>query len=511
MQDEILKFYELSKAKVCDETTQLFINLAPQIRAWLSSDEFRQNYSHLTYAPLLNPKNINYETSEPELCFILNIPLPPFYDFMMFGSHGTGFAAIPKLLKLCACGDASRDGEQESFRIYESLFEQLLKQNELKKQGKIKAISLNICDFALDEDNEKLYSLMPAKCALHIVRDPISILKALCNLQTPQEHCDEEADFTSLDQNDKMVQKIKRIGKKTLAYTLDVDPCEILKDKVLYRINTQNSRGGGHFKYPNASACEFWAREITQGFHDGLLAKALVRVENIRIMQTDDFMGKKAFSTLEALSAEFGFNKPDDSLLELFQARVSDLKCFIPAYILLNQNNLQKDNKVQMLGFDEILSVKLSTKFECELDEIVVDGFALLSPFVLVANSINDIKKLHHASIKAPLQEYLTKLTKAILDQVKTEDAKKITQEDILEYFKQNKQSAMLFDGLLTQHLRPLSKNNDLINSWGYYKKFEKIISTHYENDDTRFRLCRKNDDKSYVFMKFKKDDLKGL
>ena len=82
-------------------------------------------------------------------------------------------------------------------------------------------------------------------------------------------------------------------------------------------------------------------------------------------MQTDDFMGKKAFSTLEALSAEFGFNKPDDSLLELFQARVSDLKCFIPAYILLNQNNLQKDNKVQRLGFDEILSVKLSTKFEC--------------------------------------------------------------------------------------------------------------------------------------------------
>lgn len=242
-----------------------------------------------------------------------------------------------------------------------------------------------------------------------------------------------------------------------------------------------------------------------------MLAKALVRVENIRIMQTDDFMGKKAFSTLEALSAEFGFNKPDDSLLELFQARVSDLKCFIPAYILLNQNNLQKDNKVQMLGFDEILSVKLSTKFECELDEIVVDGFALPSPFVLVANSINDIEKLHHASIKAPLQEYLTKLTKAILDQVKTEDAKKITQEDILEYFKQNKQSAMLFDGLLTQHLRPLSKNNDLINSWGYYKEFEKIISTHYENDDTRFRLCRKNDDKSYVFMKFKKDDLKGL
>ena len=85
---------------------------------------------------------------------------------------------------------------------------------------------------------------MPAKCALHIVRDPISILKALCNLQTPKEHCDEEADFTSLDQNDKMVQKIKRIGKKTLAYTLDVDPYEILKDKVLYRINTQNSRGG---------------------------------------------------------------------------------------------------------------------------------------------------------------------------------------------------------------------------------------------------------------------------
>ena len=33
-------------------------------------------------------------------------------------------------------------------------------------------------------------------------------------------------------------------------------------------------------------------------------------------------------------------------------------------------------------------------------------------------------------------------------------------------------------------------------------------MKKHYENEETRYRLCRKNDDKSYVFAKFNKIDL---
>ena len=71
-----------------------------------------------------------------------------------------------------------------------------------------------------------------------IDRDPISLLKACCNLQLDKAESEED-DFSQLDQNDKMVQKIQRTRRKKLVYTLDKDPKELLKDKVHYRVGIE--------------------------------------------------------------------------------------------------------------------------------------------------------------------------------------------------------------------------------------------------------------------------------
>ena len=68
----------------------------------------------------------------------------------------------------------------------------------------------------------------------------------------------------------------------------------------------------------------------------------------------------------------------------------------------------------------------------------------------------------------------------------------------MLEYFKANPQSALLFDGLLVSHLRPIkeSGNENILNDWEYYQRFKQIVNS-IDDEGFCYRLCRKNDDKS--------------
>ena len=505
----------VGKIELNNENIALITNLQNQISTWLESTKFKeqiigkdnQTYATLPYPPLLDPDSINYFTSEASICWRLNIPLPPFYDFMLFGTHGVGFAAIPKLLNILGCGTAGRDSEKQAPFIYESLFEQLVKCKKEKSAGIIKAIALYLCDFPTDADNDKLFALIACKNVILIDRDPISLLKACCNLQLDKAESEED-DFSQLDQNDKMVQKIQRTRRKKLVYTLDKDPKELLKDKVHYRVGIEKN---AYSDKPNASGCQLWMRELLQGYHNGLMASSLVRLGDFRVMQTKDFSGKNTFDTLKKLANEFGFNKPDESQKELLKSRVSDLKCFIPAILLLNPQDIKgKDGKAQKISFDDILLLELHSKFSVSRDNITVNGFNLPEFFEVQVNNANDIEKINQSGLANEIQAYLSKLCAAVMEQNEIENAKKITEDDVLEYFKANPQSALLFDGLLVSHLRPIkeSGNENILNDWGYYQRFKQIVN-NIDDEGFCYRLCRKNDDKSYVFVKFNKKEIK--
>ncbi|MCI6177429.1 MAG: hypothetical protein MR658_01135, partial [Campylobacter sp.] len=188
----------------------------------------------MPYPPLLDPASINYETSDIKLCWCLNLPLPPFYDFMIFGSHAVSLqSAVPAFLRLCNCGAVGRQGEKESFRIYEQFFTQLKAQKAAKNKGKIKKIALIVSDLALDSQNDKLYSLMPAQHAINIVRDPISNIKGLCNLAL-QRGANDECDFSELDTSDENIARIKRSATKQLCFSLNDEPSKTLSELVWY-------------------------------------------------------------------------------------------------------------------------------------------------------------------------------------------------------------------------------------------------------------------------------------
>lgn len=341
MQEYIQKCYELSKAELCDENTRVFSNLKDMIWPWLNSAEFSQNYANAPYPPLLNPASIDYATSEPKLCWILNIPLPKVFDFFIFGSHGVSLeSAVPAFLMLCDCKCVARDGEKNSEFMYISYFERLIKAALDKQNGKCKIVALLIADFIQDALNDKLYALVPRTKALHIVRDPVTNLKTLCNLeQQIGDNGSSDDDFSDISSEyNEQVEKIKRKGRKKLAYKLNQDPRKQSANLISYRVRIGDDARDSK---PSANAVEFWIREVYQSFHDGMLRRALINIkdEDILIKQTSDLIGaKSAMASMSELARCFGFNEPKASDEWLFNMRVSDYKALLPAAVLASAN-----------------------------------------------------------------------------------------------------------------------------------------------------------------------------
>ncbi|TLD80525.1 hypothetical protein LS68_007225 [Helicobacter sp. MIT 05-5293] len=71
------------------------------IKAWLKSQSFHEAYANHPYPPLLDPKTLDYTRISPQVAWDLNLPLPPYYKFLLFGSHATGNRGFQTFLWYC--------------------------------------------------------------------------------------------------------------------------------------------------------------------------------------------------------------------------------------------------------------------------------------------------------------------------------------------------------------------------------------------------------------------------
>ena len=93
---------QIGKVKISDENIAIINKYKDYIIPWLSSDEFKNNYAKKEFPPLINPAKLDYEGSDPAHAWVLNLPLPAFYDFLVFGSHAVGLhGAMIGFFALC--------------------------------------------------------------------------------------------------------------------------------------------------------------------------------------------------------------------------------------------------------------------------------------------------------------------------------------------------------------------------------------------------------------------------
>ena len=491
------------------------------ISKWLCSSEFsqgyiiankieqnEQSYTIKPFAPLTNPSKIEWREIPAWAAWALNYPILPVYNFIIYGSHAVGMhSMMPAFLRLCKCyrveyTEAAK-ATKDAYKIYENLYERLIYAFRIKQSGKISSIALMVSD-AID-GADKLYALIDARKALNIVRDPISVLKALCNtmhsawniayLSASQQKAMLEANnaasgLASPAAQDKCqkpdLNLLSNGGRYALSF--EIDPKDAIKD-ILYAANANNLLSQRFKTKPNARSLDFWLQNPHQVFHDDFLSAKLA-LKEVVLLDMSAFSAQRAFDTFKTLSGIFGFEAPNERDKELFSMRTSDYKFFYPVVIYANESSelysikkaydsLNDEQWAQYLANAKAKGVRvfLRTKLsESTLSEHEIDAskhFDLPSVYELIVLSEDDFKRITSPALKPKLQSYINAAISHINDEIARQKELFLKEDDILAHLsKSPKHRAMLSD-MLNKHLSFVKTHRpQIIGEWKYYERF---------------------------------------
>ncbi|MDY2585105.1 hypothetical protein [Helicobacter sp.] len=163
------------------DIVRVLIENKESVISWIKSKEFKEKYGNHPYPPLFNPDNIDYREIPSELAWELNLPLPPYFEFLYLTSHGNGSTGMLNFLTKCNCDSIYCADIFDARSVYVSVYKEIL--NKASKSDK--TLYLSIEDYVMRGDSQKYFALVPNKPALYLVRDPISTLKSHLGIKRP--------------------------------------------------------------------------------------------------------------------------------------------------------------------------------------------------------------------------------------------------------------------------------------------------------------------------------------
>lgn len=418
-----------------------------EVIEWLNSDDFKE-YENLKYPPLINPSTINYKTLNASDAYFLNIPLPNYFNFICFGSHGVGFTALKYFLKLCDCIEIDSYQIDNSYHTYVALYNQLIHFNNKQANNKTCYISLR----NLIADSDKIYHLIPKSKALSLVSDPINMLKTYINNKTQNKI------FKTIN----LTYNPKMIAQNIIKYGFIND--------------LQES--------PSTNLAPFWIFYRFMTFHDSLLENHL-KVDT-HYVDVSQITGKKTFNTIKALAEKFKFNPPKEQDKNEFCKKISTYNGFLPINIMLHQNDLELIkqygfcNSPNSLNNNDLICIQLTTKFELQADMIdITNALSLNLGDIVVAIDHNNYNLLaNNVLLATQASNYIRILAREIENQLDIENKKRIDVKHILEYLKSNKEIKDVFYKTIKSHIKNIENTQPkMIDSWKEYNKFLKLTS----------------------------------
>ena len=483
---------QIGKVKISDENIEIINKYKDYIVAWLACDEFKNNYANKEFPPLINPQKLDYEGSDPKHAWLLNIPLPNYYDFVAFGSHAVGLhGAMIGFFALCGVsrkvmalrgGAAANLADVSSQDNYERMFSEILALNKLKQAGFVKHFYLQLSDLVLDNDTKKFYSLIDASNALHIVRDPISVLKSTAAVP-------HRAEIMKVEGSEEFLP---------FGMFLHQDPFSHFSKHIFYMnrgltMNTNRQSGVGEGKemdfMPDINSVEWWLLNYEQTFHDGIMYQLLApSLKTIKLKQTTDFVGEKCFDSMCELADHFGFDRPKEADRWLFEQRVSDLKHLTPMKLYANKDcplYTEPSTNATTISKELVensIKIVLTTRFDGALYILpqldISSIFELADPVfaVMIESESDALKLLKEPELLAKIKIYIKDLSYALLKQAKIENTKKFTENDVLAWFEKHPKMRQIMSFVMKQHLVLLNAHKpEIISGYKYYQKFLEL------------------------------------
>lgn len=440
----------------------IFENLE-KINQWLDSDLFEKEFSHFQRKPLINPHQCDYKNI-PALCaWELNLPLPPLYDLILISGSRSGHNAILNFFEQC---EAKRAKDHLPIDL--------------------KIIYTHFYDFLLDSNHTNFFKILPF---IQYAGSKYSIkeYKSYCEFFIHKSPCLVQV----RDPFIKLLLANNRWNKPNAVYRFTLkDDLNAILDRIYYAWSGQNSLENA-LNY--LCSLEF--------LRQASAIKGLNCISDIHFVDTDnELMPNNAFETMKKLALKYKLNPPKDR--DFFEGLIEEnLFALLPLTLSLNyQDVLTYLNKEDLQALPKYRNSWDKTKFKVDL-LITAYQFMKLSKnqrdYIDISEQIlgqknwlyegsdiriyankNEYKCYFDELLCEAAKKYFKYFQKELMKRNEIEKAKRFSIEDILEYLNQNSILKFKLKTILDQELESIKKMRpDIVDTWIYYKKFEKSFN----------------------------------
>lgn len=426
------------------------------IKEWLSSNEFKTRYrdENHPYPSLLDPnklkdinEELNYHSIDANLAWELNLPLPDNYKFVYWCSHGTGGTAFLDFLSLLniSCVGTPID-DSDIISIFKNMYN-----FALNIRTDCKGIALRNY-----HHNDKFYFLLPKIPGVHIVRDPISMLKHYLSIVRPYR---EAKRYIKLDDNfNEICDTLVTIG----GWSLNIDLPNLTKYILAHRLTT---------------------------FHDAQLQKALVNTNEHFIIDMNDIVGSKTPETFkkicEFLSIDLSNRKIDWKQFErkIFNKNTSLLPLTLNIgycdLFIIDKNWIRiMDSKIKLWN-NWFTPWKKPPKGYCiEVTNQIIPKHKsdILDNIALYIEEDSYDAFLYNINLKKEIEIKIIELINSINKLKQRLKDEKMKETDVIRFMKENKTLRLECKKVIDEHLSYIKTHRpDIVKSWKYYKEFEKM------------------------------------
>ncbi|WP_270986231.1 DUF2972 domain-containing protein [Campylobacter upsaliensis] len=367
--------------------------------------------------------------------------LPQNYKFIFISFGVSGNAALITFLSLCGLREIrlAQDNEVEYY-----------KESKKKLKDSIGENYISIFFY----NNKKRFNvarILSYKAPILIVlRDPISRFRSMMN-------------YRFLLLNNKVLDlNLKNDLRTTLSEILYGDEARLTKKSQLTYV--ENLLLNGNFKF-KSDLTPFLTNEGGGGGNP----------RQVIYIDMEEIKADKAFDTMKRLSQILHFNPPKEEDRVKFERKVADIYFSVPNFTIFvdDKDFPQLKEKIKIVvAKEQEKMANLTNAKNLFLNE---NDLCYKHLSINVEQKYYELIK-EDKEIKERLKSYFKEFVKVLDERVKFRKEHALNENDVLEYFKNNKTLALQFKALLDKELIHIKQTRpDIIASWKYYEEFEKI------------------------------------
>ena len=437
-----------------------------EVSLWLNSKEFKEKYEDINhpYPPLLNPDKLNdenyilnYEKIPANLAWEMNLPLPRRYEFIHLSTFGSAYAAMQSMYSWCGVNALCLWNPNDAKDTYLYHYARLMCSKE-------KPCCIYLDGFNLQVLHQiKFFKLIDAPVSVvAVVRDPLAGLKPLIN----------------------HLSGCRPIMRFNLTFSQD----EVL-DSVRYYDNTS-----GEAKRPVVENIKSGASGYgkNNAIKFSLASRIYYLNKKVHYIDMNDISGEKTFDTLKQLAKELHFDPPKEELKETkLKGKINggDFLGLVPRTLVVYSKDVDRKCKDESsLKRSDVVELVITTESHTSLDKIVDLSRELLGELTMESLIIYTTNLKAYENLKKDTktlqatQIWLQNYVKRLKEVIREENAKRINEEQILNYLKKDKEVREFYRKNWKKELTHIKANRpDIVASWKYYKEFEKMCEDFKE------------------------------